>query len=246
MSRLRLLPFALCALLAATLLFRPAIAAATLLTVTNPSFENPATGPATFVVSTTAGPFGWSAYNTTAANNQRSFGVWNPATTLSYVNGAPHGANIGVVFLMNTTGIAEAGLQQTLAATLQLSTQYTLTVEVGNFSPADNGPFAFAGFPGYRVDLLAGGTVIASDANTLAPGEGIFATSTVTFTTLGSHPQAGQTLGIRLVSLNGPGTEVNFDNVRLDATAVPEPTTAFLSFLGLLAATFRRPRRAAR
>ena len=75
-----------------------------------------------------------------------------------------------------------------------------------------------AGFPGYRVDILAGGEVLASDVNTLAITEGTFATSTVTFNSTADHPQIGQNLEIHLVNLaNGPGLEVDFDNVRLDA-----------------------------
>lgn len=214
----------------------PLSARAALLTVINPSFENPATNAATFTGSQTVGPQGWAVYNTGATNNLRFFGVWNPSTTTSFVNGAPDLINVGVVFLENTTNLAEAGLRQTLdpAFTLQLSTQYTLTVEVGNFAPQP-GPFNFTGFPGYRVDLLAGSTVIASDNNTLAPGEGIFATSVVSFITGLSHPNAGQVLGIRLVNLNGPGIEVNFDNVRLDAVVVPEPSSALLLLLSLAA-----------
>jgi hypothetical protein len=44
--------------------------------------------------------------------------------------------------------------------------------------------------------------VIASDSNTLLPGEGLFLTSTVTVSTGDNHPLTGQTLGIRLVNLN--------------------------------------------
>jgi hypothetical protein len=212
------------------------------ITVLNPSFESPATAPATFTGTMTTGPANWTVYNTGATDNSRYFGVWNPATTLSYVNGAPDGANVGVVFLDNTTNLAEAGLQQVLSATLQLSTQYTLTVEVGNFSPGDPAPWNFAGFPGYRVDLLAGTTLLASDNNTLAPGEGIFLTSTVSFSTGTSHASAGQALRIRLVNLNGPGVEVNFDNVRLDAAPVPEPSSALLCGIGALCAFARRRR----
>lgn len=212
------------------------------ITVLNPSFESPATAPATFTGTMTTGPSNWTVYNTGATDNTRYFGVWNPATTVSYVNGAPDGANVGVVFLDNVTNLAEAGLQQVLAATLQLSTHYTLTVEVGNFSPGDPAPWDFTGFPGYRVDLLAGSTLLASDNNTLAPGEGIFLTSTVSFTTGASHADAGQALRIRLVNLNGPGVEVNFDNVRLDAAAVPEPSTALLGGIGAACMLLRRRR----
>jgi len=230
-------------LLAALSFASPMTARADLVTILNSSFESPVTAPATFTGAQASGPMGWSVYNSGATNNQRFFGVWNPATTNSFVGGgAPDGANVGVVFLQNTTNLAEAGLRQTLADTLQLSTKYTLTVEVGNFSPADPGPFNFTGFPGYRIDLLAGSALIASDNNTLAPAEGFFATSIVTFTTGSSHANAGQALGIRLVSLNGPGTEVNFDNVRLDAAAVPEPSVFILGGIGMMGLLLKRRR----
>jgi len=224
------------ALLSTISFAQPMAAEAALMTINNPSFESPVTAPATFRGSQSAGPTGWTVYNSGATNNQRFFGVWNPSTTNSFVNGAPDGANVGVVFLENTTNLAEAGLRQTLTSTLQLSMQYTLTVEVGNFSPADPGPFNFTGFPGYRVELFAGSTLIASDPNTLSPGEGVFATSVVSFATGSSHANAGQAMSIRLVNLNGPGTEVNFDNVRLDASPVPEPSTAVFGAIGMICA----------
>ncbi|NOY30101.1 MAG: PEP-CTERM sorting domain-containing protein [Planctomycetes bacterium] len=220
----------------------PMAAEAALVTINNPSFESPVTPSATFSGGQTTGPTDWTVYNSGATNNERFFGVWNPSTTNSFVNGAPDGANVGVVFLENTTNLAEAGLQQTLTATLQLSTQYTLTVDVGNFSDADGGPFNFTGFPGYRVELFAGSTLIASDLNTLSPSEGIFETSVVSFATGISHANLGQTLAIRLVNLNGPGIEVNFDNVRLDASPVPEPSTVGLGVLGMMCVLLKRHR----
>lgn len=224
----------------------PAVAIAAPITITNHSFESPVAAPSTFVGGMASGPTGWSVYNTGATNNLRFFGVWNPTGSDSFVNFAPDGSNIGVVFLQNTTNLAEAGLLQALTATLQANTQYTLTVEVGNFAPsAQPIPFNFSGFPGYRVDLLAGGVPIASDFNSLAPAEGFFETSTVSFTTGAVHANLGQQLAIRLVNLNGPGIEVNFDDVRLDASAVPAPAAAALVFTGLLGlgTRRRRPRR---
>lgn len=211
------------------------------LTVNNSSFESPTAAPGNFVGGESSGPANWSVYETAPFDDYRYFGVWNPTGTTSYLDPTPHGSNMGVVFLLNTTSIGEAGLVQVLSSTLQLSTTYTLRTEVGNFAPVVGSPYDFTGFPGYRVDLLAGGTVIATDNNTLAPEEGRFLTSTVTFTTGLSHVNAGQALSIRLVNLNGTGVEVNFDDVRLEAVPVPEPAAGFL--LGASALLLVRRRR---
>ena len=65
------------------------------------------------------------------------------------------------------------------------------------------------------------GALIASDDDTLLPDEGRFLTSTVQVTIGATHPNAGEPLTIRLVNLDAaPGIEVNFDDVRLDATPV--------------------------
>jgi len=224
-------------------------ARATLLTVQNAGFETPFLADNTFNVSS-PGPSGWSAYGTINHNN-RSIGAVNPTGSTLYPGGAPEGRNVGVVFLMDNPGNQsqfagiESGLVQTLAATLQTNTRYTLTVEVGNMAndPSPSNTFVFTGFPGYRVDLLAGGQVIASDNNSLLPSEGTFLTSQFSLSIGASHVLAGQSLGIRLVNLNaGPGIEVNFDNVRLDATAIPEPAmiTGLLGASALMLAIFRR------
>lgn len=234
-------------LILATFLTLPVAADAAALVVTNPGFEATPAANGMFNGTNTTGPagWGWTVANTGPTNGNRFFGVWNPTGTPSYIPARPAGENIGVIFLDDVLGL-EARLQQVLADTLQLSTEYTLTVEVGNFRPSPGGdPWNFAGFPGYRVDLLAGATVLASDNNTLAPGEGIFLTSTVSFTTGASHPAAGQPLSIRLVNLNGPGAgvEVNFDNVSLNAEAVPEPSGLALLAVGTLIGLRGRRRR---
>lgn len=229
-----------CSLLLAAGLALPGVSHAAALAVLNSSFESPNTANGTFNGNSTTGPagWGWTVYNTGSATN-RAFGVWDPTGTPSYV-AIPDGQQVGVVFLDDALGI-EAGLHQVLGSTLQLSTQYTLTVGVGNFAPNVGNQWDFTGFPGYRVELRAGSTVLASDNNTLTPGEGVFLTSTVTFTTGVSHSNAGQALAIRLVNLNGPGVEVNFDKVSLNAEAVPEPSgLALLAFGALLGLRERR------
>lgn len=202
----------------------PCGAEGTTIPIVNPSFEEPATDPGTFV--TGSAPNGWAAYGSINFSN-RAIGVLNPADTSLYVEAAPERDNVGVVFLLPSAA-TESGLQQTLSATLQTSTDYTLEVAVGNIANDPNPPhnsFDFGGFPGYRVELLAGASVIASDDNSLLPGEGRFLTSTVRLTTGMSESLAGQPLTIRLINLDGPaGIEVNFDDVRLDAAPVATPT----------------------
>ena len=214
------------------------VALAQPITITNAGFELPAAGPGTFSGSQTAGPPGWSVYNTGPTNSNRFFGVWNPTGTTSFNLPVPQGQRIGVVFLDDSLGL-EAGLTQTLGSTLQLSTAYTMNVGVGNFRPSVGDPWDFTGFPGYRVELRAGGELLAADNNTLLPSEGTCLTSTVSFTTGSSHLNAGQALSIHLVSLNGPGVEVNFDDVRLVATPVPEPSSV-LVIAGIACSVFIR------
>ena len=146
---------------------------------------------------------------------------------------------------------------QTLSDTLAANTLYTLRVLVGNIASGvsvDTTYFNLDGFPGYRIDLLAGGSVLASDNNSLAGAipEGEFRESTVSYLSGGSVTP-GQALGIRLVNLNvvdplfpGADWEVDFDNVRLEAgsASVPEPHQWAAALLAMLfAGLFIRPKR---
>jgi len=113
---------------------------------------------------------------------------------------------------------------QTLTDTLLANTQYTLTVLVGRRKTAN--------YAGYTVSLLAGANVIGSDTAgaTLALGDHL--TSTVSVNSNLVNPLfLGQALRIELY---GPSNNVaSFDDIRLDATPLPEPAT--LSLLGLAA-----------
>ncbi len=118
-------------------------------------------------------------------------------------------------------------ISQILSTALTANTTYTLLVDIGRRldNPAIN----------YSVQLLAGGTLLAEE-NSLSFNAGQFKTSNVTHVTSANPTQLGQQLEIRLVKF--AGGQVNFDNVRLDAstTTVPEPGSFFLLALGFFMA----------
>ncbi len=166
----------------------------------------------------------------------------SPGDFINFTDGALEGSRVGIAFNFVGNDVAngggEYGFEQTLAASLAANTRYELSVGIGNIASGNSLGFGFFdldGFPGYRVDLLAGGEIIASDNNTLAGSipEGEFRLTTVTFSTGASHAQLGEALGIRLVNLNvldpafpDADLEVDFDDVQLDAVVVPLPAMA--------------------
>ena len=82
---------------------------------------------------------------------------------------------------------------------------------------------------GYKVQLLAGGTVLAEDDSSLTPAEDTFETSTVTYVyDPADSDLVGQNLEIRLLGVsNGAySVEVNYDDVRLTADPEYLPTGA--------------------
>ena len=185
--------------------------------------------------------------------------IGNPGVYANFPAGAAESQRVGIAFnFFGSGGGGEYGFEQTLAATLQADTTYTLEVEIGNIDSATSMGgqfFPLEGFPGYRVDLMAGGQILAQDVNGLGGTipDGEFGTSTVVFATGASHPQLGQPLTIRLVNLNvvdpafpSSDLEVDFDDVRLDATGAPPPPVPFGGWplaVALLAAGAWRLRR---
>jgi len=187
-------------------------------------------------------PTGWPVYDPNGILD----GVWNavgglnlPPGSVWFPGGAPEGDHVALVFLSTAIGAGPAGLTQVLGDTLQADTTYTLSVQVGNIASGIGPPpcdvfgfFDLNGFPGYQVQLLASGVVIAEDDNSLAGTipEGEFRLSTIQVTVGITHPQLGDTLEIRLINLNvadtpgDPGIEVDFDDVRL----VAQPACAAL------------------
>lgn len=183
-------------------------------------------------------------------------GPHTPPGEYSYFpDGAAEGSRVGIAFnYAHTGGGGEYGFRQVLSTTLEEGMTYTLQVEIGNigsgYSQSED-YFELSGFPGYQVELWAGDVLLASDNNSLAGliPDGQFGTSTVTFTPTAGQEGLGDSLEIRLINLNvvdpahaSSDLEVDFDNVRLDASAVPEPGVAGLLLLGAGAALLRRRR----
>ncbi|BAY84332.1 hypothetical protein NIES267_38280 [Calothrix parasitica NIES-267] len=200
--------------------------------IENPGFEIPQL-PENQFTQTSLGEFlpGWKVFDPDAlvGENITDVGAYNPIANV-FPSEAPEGENTAYAYSQAPVGSGIFGLTQTLDTQLKANTKYSLQVEVGNAAENDpNDGFNYGGFPGYRVELLAGGKVLARDDNSLSIAEGEFATSTVNFTATDTEPFLGQDLGIRLVNLLGDsGEDVEFDNVKLFAETV-EPVLPTLS-----------------
>ena len=185
--------------------------------IANNSFENRVISNTTGVIgsSGTAVLGGW-----TFDSGVNNGGFANPTIGQTDLPGSWYGPS---PTLPNGNQIAWSNggtISQTLSATLQANTRYTLGAYVGR--RASN-----PGFAGYNIELLAGNTVLASN-NSVTPVAGSFVYVPVSYTTGGSDPLLGQALQIRLTSL---GIQANFDLITLDAASIPEPS-AILGLLG--------------
>ena len=109
------------------------------------------------------------------------------------------------------------GFAQVLAETLAADTDYTLTVYVGCFD--------YWGLTGYKVQLLAGGNLLAEDhgIDGVIPDFDTFKLSTVTYDSTGVDPGlVGQNLEIRLLTVDYG--EADLDDVQLTADPPFTPT----------------------
>lgn len=153
------------------------------ITIANPGFELPAMSPGGF---TTSPPEGWSGGSGAVGVFFPTMSSWGYTTTqgnqLAYTNGQ--------------------SIQQTLTETVRAGVEYVLIVDIIHR-------------PGfyrtYKVELLAGDTVVALDDGRLAPASGQSMASVVVFKARADDPLIGQPLTIRL---SGP-TQANFDDVRM-------------------------------
>lgn len=142
--------------------------------------------------------------------------------TSQYSGGIPHG---DIYAYANGTGY----LKQTLAATLQANTTYTLTVGVGYRKDL---PGLGYSFKGYGIELWAGGVKLASDydaghggTGAATPASDQWKDAAISFTSAASV--SGAALEIRL---QGYGIQTNYDNVRLVAET-QAPSNTFNSWI---------------
>lgn len=116
---------------------------------------------------------------------------------------------------------ASATLSQTIAVDLQADTTYTLTVATGWRTDLSEG--SYPTYPGYGIELWAGGEMVASDYDTghggtgVGPVAGTWKEVTATYTSP-SSVAPGQALEIRL---RGYGIQTDYDNVRLTTGTLP-------------------------
>lgn len=179
-------------------------------TIINSNFELPDYAPNQFG---STGTPGWEA-----VAGGGSWGSFYPTMgTWGYV--APEGTQ--VLYTNSRT------VQQTLIDVVEEGLTYTLEVEVVNRPTF--------GSMNYIVELVFGDTVVAFDHASLVPPVGGSLTSTLTYTALAGDPLIGESITIRL---GGPGSQCNFDNVRLNG--VPSPSTLALVGIGGLFASRRR------
>lgn len=204
--------------------------------VVNPSFELPpladgalASGPGAIA--------GWT-FDATAATYS---GIFDPPAG-SYPDAAGDGTPIGahgqnVAFLFNNGGPSErVELRQNLTATLAPASEYVLRVAIGRFLPDQ--PYAFSTWGGFRLELLAGDSVIAQVANGVTPPVGAFADAELRVLSDTLPPaRLGRPLGVRF-SLGGSDAprSTHFDDVRLTRRDLTASAPARLAPLSLRAA----------
>ena len=207
-------------------------AQAALLTVANPSFEQPvATSGGSWV--DTGVISGWGKLSAEpwagVAHCQNRLTAGTPL----YASGGPAGNQCAFVYL---TTSPPAGFVQSLTDVLTADWTYTLTVAVGRRGTAET-----AGQ--YKIELLAGGNPVAQATGVATWTTDSWQDVVANITVPGGHAEINNALGVRLSHIGSGSTYADFDNVRLDA--VPEPGGVLLVVAGAASLIRRRRRRRA-
>jgi hypothetical protein len=169
-------------------------------------------------------------------------GVQNAAANGFTAGANPDGTQVGYV---NVGAWLGSGILTTIAA----NTTYTLTVSEGNRGGG------FAQTSGFTIALAFGSAANSSLTSPSSwgsslhtdfagsPAVGTYADFTTSFSTGAADPSIGQSLFILLGSDTFAGNNpIDFDNVRLDASPVPEPAVLSLASIGGLAVLLMRRR----
>ena len=195
----------------ALLLFLGAgIACAQSITVANNSFEsgtlplNIGLGPYSNILPGSTVPTGGTLPNWTAAGTTTNAAAGAYASTSSKWW---DGNNIGYIYVYAP---GAATLSQSLSATLQNNTTYSLTALIGQVPT-----YLF----NYAIQLWAGSTLLATSSKLVGAPSFVSSTDTVTYFSGASNPQAGQALTI-VIGVTGTAqgySGVFFDNISLTA-----------------------------
>ena len=203
--------------------------------VSNASFEEPPLPDADLA----QGPGNFGGWNFSASENT-FLGILNPPAG-SYPSaggsGTPTGAEgVNAAYLFNNGGPAEfVEATQLLSEDLAAGNVYHLQVAIERFLLTQ--PYAFSNYGGYRIELLAGSTVIASDVDTVDPPLGEFRDAVaIVASDLLNPALLGQPLSIRLtLSATDAPRSTHFDQVRLTRTsAEPVPGLSGVALGALL------------
>jgi hypothetical protein len=243
----------LCLAAAGVTLCHATIVSGSLVFVPNGNFAAPDQADDTFS-DTIANPSGavpdWTFVG--GDNGVIAAGVWDPISQ-DYPGADGNNATLPGAALTGQTGFIsleqlDENSPQPLGGTLMSAsslvtiasnTSYTLTVALGR-------SLTFPDHGDVTIQLRAGNDVIASEfveQNTLTTGT--FTDFSTSFTTTPNSALAGMPLTVGIVHNFGGAdfVSVDFTNVRLDVTQVPEPTTSF-ALLGIGIIVARRARRA--
>lgn len=208
------------------------------------SFEEPfKDDTGSFAVYYAKAPEGWSK-----VSGAGTFGVVNPADRNMYTNSDDSGANGGT--LPNMDGVQVGFItgkqadptvieQNLFMYQVEDNTTYTATIAVGERSPGgwNNGSHA------YELSLVTDSGVVSSVTGKSEDFDrGTFNDVSTSFDNVGST-HSGSPLTIRYTILgDANGGNADFDNVRVDASVIPEPATLALFGLGGLLVLLRRRR----